>query len=527
MKTIAGIDLGTTYSALAVMDEIGKPNIVADFDGNRLTPSVAHIPKDSKETVNIGHKAKAYVSIEPERVIQFVKRKMGQPSFRYNVGGVDWSAIDISALILRKLKNECTEFGEIRDVVITVPAHFQEEERKATMDAGEIAGLNVLGIINEPTAAALFYATEHEVQGKIVVYDLGGGTFDVTVMDVQGKEIQILSSRGDGRLGGVDFDRAIVQYYNDTHRKETGKPLIESEICEDSPVGMPGEEAKIYSKLLERAELDKKSLTRKDSVSRNIGSIRITLERNEFEELISTQIARTEMLIETALDDAKLELKDINKVILVGGSTRIPAVYKSLKSLFGFSPTTVSNVDEAVALGAAISAGIKLHEKDPELIPVVARQEIEKTNLTDICCSCFGTLAITEDEHTQQQSLRNTIIIENGTRLPCKKTSTYYTMLDNQKSINVRITQSKDIEFDPEYVNIIGSIPIELPLNTPRNTEVIITYSYDKNSRLHCEISIPSADLFRDVSLSYSNSDVLSKADVNQKKVDLSGFTVE
>jgi molecular chaperone DnaK len=192
MKTIAGIDLGTTYSAVAVMDEIGKPNIVADFDGYRLTPSVVHIPADVQETVNVGQKAKAHAGIEPDRVIQFVKRKMGTPSHRYRIDGREWSPVEISALILKKLKDECTELGDISDAVITVPAHFQEEERKATMDAGQIAGLNVLGIINEPTAAALYYATEHDVRDKVVVYDLGGGTFDVTVMDVQGQDITIL-----------------------------------------------------------------------------------------------------------------------------------------------------------------------------------------------------------------------------------------------------------------------------------------------------------------------------------------------
>ena len=171
-------------------------------------------PQEQEDVARVGAEAKQMVAQQPERVVQFVKRHMGEPAYRFSAGGREWSAVEISALILRKLKEECVQRGEASDVIVTVPAHFDEVQRKATMEAGLLAGLNVLGLINEPTAAALYYASSHEMQGNVLVYDLGGGTFDVTVLEIKGTEVRILTSKGDGYLGGIDFDRTIVRHYD-------------------------------------------------------------------------------------------------------------------------------------------------------------------------------------------------------------------------------------------------------------------------------------------------------------------------
>ena len=211
MSNFVGIDLGTTFSAIARLNSIGKPEIVPNADGERITPSIVYFPSDDPGTIFVGLEAKQARALESGRVVAEVKRQMGESDSVIELDGKSYSPEAIAAIILEKLRKDAVQqIGEIADAVITVPAYFEEAHRKATMDAGEIAGLNVRAIVNEPTAAALFYATNHEVNGKVVVYDLGGGTFDVTVMDVRGREIDIISSNGDRHLGGVDFDNSLI-----------------------------------------------------------------------------------------------------------------------------------------------------------------------------------------------------------------------------------------------------------------------------------------------------------------------------
>lgn len=225
MGRIAGIDLGTTFSALAVLGETGRPETVPNADGERITPSAVFFAENG--VVLVGEEAVNAISSEPDKGARWVKRFMGSPEFPDTVAGKKWDPAELSSFILRKLKEDCgAQAGEITDAVITVPAYFDEARRKATMDAGKLAGLNVVGIINEPTAAALYYATQHAVGGRIMVFDLGGGTFDVTLMDVNGRQVDIICSRGDHQLGGVDFDGAVIRIMEKTYRDETGGNLI-------------------------------------------------------------------------------------------------------------------------------------------------------------------------------------------------------------------------------------------------------------------------------------------------------------
>jgi molecular chaperone DnaK len=358
MGTIAAIKLGTTYSALAALNAIGKPEIVADLSGNRVVPSI--VAFNGGDSVLVGVGAKNKLSSAPTKVVQHVKRMMSDPSHRYDIDGSTYSPIEISAFILKKLKEECVQLGEIEDVVITVPAHFNEIERKSTMDAGKIAGLNVLGVVNKPTAAAVYYASQSPMNGNVVVYHLGGGTFDVSILTISGDKIDVLASKGDGHLGGVDFDNELKKHAVAKARQELGHELFSDIFSDQLPEENTGAE-RTYFTLMDRAEQVKKQLSGREGAKFRgappFGNVSVDVARIDFEEMISSHLASTEMLLENALDDADLTADNIDKVVLVGGSTRIPKVSQMLESFFGFAPEKSINPDEAVTLGAAIMAG--------------------------------------------------------------------------------------------------------------------------------------------------------------------------
>ena len=529
-KTIAGIDLGTTFSALAVLNPIGKPEVIPTLGGDRLTASVVYFPEDDAGRVQVGLEAKKMAKTEPHRIVQFVKRKMGHPAHRYKIDDREWSPVEISSLILKKLKSECVQNGEIHDVVITVPAHFDEIQRRSTMDAGELAGLNVLGIINEPTAAALFYASQEKVDGKILVYDLGGGTFDVTLLEIRGQDVTILTSKGDGLLGGTDFDREIVRMYSEEHQRRLGMPLVHASALDHHNDEIPERHLAQLFKYLELAESDKRALSVKPTVNRAIssehGDIRITISQEQFEAAISAYIAKTEMLVETALEDANLSPSQIDQVILVGGSTRIPAFVKSLQKMFGKAPSKAINVDEAVALGAAISAGLKIREKKPSALPVAVRQELDKTRLTDVCNHYFGTIALYRDEDTNQVCDRNFIILRKNTKLPCTNKDTFRTVRDNQEIVNFRVTQSSEDESDPAYVREIGRFELPLPPERPKGSPLEVTYSYDTNQILRCSFTTEDG-ANHEATLAFREDGMLTQSALKRKAANLNEFQVD
>jgi molecular chaperone DnaK len=527
MSTLAGIDLGTTYSALAVLNELGKPEIVPDGNANRIVPSV--VAFSSENSAVIGAEAKNLLLTDPKNVIQFVKRQMGNPSFRYTAFGKEYSPVDISALILKKLKDECIQNGEIHDVVITVPAHFDEIQRKSTMDAGAIAGLNVLGIVNEPTAAALYYSTQAQTNGNIVVYDLGGGTFDVTILHINGNDVKILTSKGDGHLGGVDFDHEIVKYVASEFQKQNGADLFSNTLFSSRAGTPPEKEAVLYFTFMAEAEKAKKSLSIRPKADVRLasekGNVNVPLAREKFEELISSYIATTEMLVENALEDAKLRPSDIIKVILVGGSTRIPFVAKSIEGIFGFPPEKAVNVDEAVALGAAISAGLR-KITDDGAVPVAIREELSKTTLTEVCNKYFGTNAMFYNEKRGEDVEQNAIILKKDTPIPCAQTESFYTRRDGQEFFSMKVTESDEPWEDIDRVKPIGSFRMPLPPNTPKGALIKVTYEYDSNQRLKCTIQLPGVAVYES-EIGYDGEGNLKQSEVRRKAAALNDFTVE
>jgi len=476
MANIVGIDLGTTFSALARLNAIGRPEIVPNADGERLTPSAIFFDEDNSDIIRVGVEAINSRHLNAQRSVRWIKRQMGDMDYRMNVDGKDWTPVELSGLILKKLKQDCSaEHGEIRDAVISVPAHFDEVRRKATMDAGIASGLNVIGIINEPVAAALYYATTREVSGKVLVYDLGGGTFDVTIMDVKGHQMDIVCSQGDHALGGIDFDRTILEMLEQNYRDKFDSELIGSD--EDR------------AKYEDEAEDVKKVLSRRPSAKKMLygpaGSIRVEVTRETFEKAISSFMARTDILVEVALEEAGIEPSGIDTVLLVGGSTRIPLVRERLEKMFGFAPQSKVNVDECVALGAALHAGLTMLREKPDAVPAGIAGGLKDINLTDVCNHSYGTICAPVDKETGRRVIENRIILKKNTPLPCEASQTFYTVSKGQTRLEVTITQGEDTAV--EYVNKIATHKLELPPDRPAQCPIEVTYSYDVNQRMHCK----------------------------------------
>ena len=474
MSTIAGIDLGTTFSALARLNGIGRPEIVPNSEGERITPSAVYFEEEEAGAIRVGLEAVNCRQLSPERAVRWIKRHMGDQDWEKEIDGRNWTPQEISSLILKKLKQDGSVESKISDVVISVPAHFDEVRRKATMDAGTLAGLNVIGIVNEPVAAALYYATTQTVNGRVLVYDLGGGTFDVTILDIDGQQMDIICSQGDHALGGVDFDKKIVELLEDAYRTEHNAELIETE--------------QDRAKYEDEAEDVKKTLSRRNSVRKilygSAGSARVEITREQYEKAIEPLLARTEILVEVALEEAKSKVSDIQKVLLVGGSTRMPMVRQQLTEKFGFEPEVAVNVDECVALGAAIHAGLTKMQDNPKKVTAGVASGLKEVQLKDVCNHSYGTICAPMDEETGQHVIRNSIILQKNTPLPCEETQTFYTMADGQTELQVSITQGEDE--DPDFVNKIATEVFELPANRPANQPIHVQYSYDANQRMHC-----------------------------------------
>lgn len=475
MSSIAGIDLGTTFSALAILNDVGKPEVIANTEGQHLTPSALYFEDD--ETILVGQLALWASKEDDSRYVELIKRYMHKPEYPKTILGRKWTPAELSSLILKKLKQECSEqVGEITDAVITVPAHFDHVRRAATMEAGRLAGLNIIGIVNEPTAAALYYATTHDVAGRVVMFDLGGGTFDVTVLDVKGRKIDIVTSRGDHRLGGRNFDEKVLSHSVDEYKNGTGGDLCQT--SEDANRCRPV------------AEETKKRLSQRDHTSAELyGSarpLRVDYSRSEFEEAIAPYLARIEMLVEAALDDAGSGPDDIDHVVLVGGSTRVPCVRERLTRLFGSPPLNVVNVDECVALGAALEAGLRVLGTDESRLSPAARADLATIEKTEVTNHDYGTLCLKDDPDTGRTVLRNDILIPKNTPIPCKVTKPYFTAVDGQETVETVVTETQNGEEDPEFANERARDELRLPPGRPAGQPVDVTYSYDANQIMHC-----------------------------------------
>ncbi|NNE90259.1 MAG: Hsp70 family protein [Verrucomicrobiales bacterium] len=480
-----GIDLGTSTSALAHVRPDGNPEIVPNADGERLTPSVVFF--DQFDGIKLIGSA-ARDGGDPERTVHHIKKHMDDPSYTVNMDGQKWTPTEISAMILSKLKKECSKItGEIHDVVITVPANFNELARKATVTAGKLAGLNVMRLVNEPTAAALFYAQTQDISGRILVYDLGGGTLDITILEVDGDNIDILLSEGARHLGGSDFDEVLLEILSEEYRKQNGAELFSNE--------------RQRRRCLTLGEDAKKMLSKLQKVSETVGNesdgiARIDLSRQTFEDAIQRLLTRTVMLVEQACDQVDLKPTDIDHVVLVGGSTRIPRVAEILEKQFGKPPVSCGNVDECVALGAALFAQ-------------------RSRRVSEVCNHSYGTIAIIEDGSTGEAVVQNSVVIPKNTPIPCSMSQTYITSEDNEELIEVEITQGEDT--DPRYVDIVGKIALEVPPGRKAGCEVTVTYSYDENQRVRAQIFDAESGLKKDIAIEYKGEGVLSDEDVERK----------
>ena len=417
MGKIIGIDLGTTNSCVAVM-EGGKPTVIANQEGARTTPSVVAFTKNGERL--IGEPAKRQAVTNDENTISSIKRDMGTDHGR-TINGKKYSPQQISAMILQKLKGDAENYlGEkVTEAVITVPAYFNDAQRQATKDAGKIAGLDVKRIINEPTAAALAYGLDNEEEQKIMVYDLGGGTFDVSVIEIGDGVIEVLATAGNNRLGGDDFDQKIVDWMISEFKSKEGVDLSGDKMA--------------MQRLKEAAEKAKKELSAATTTNINLPFITATadgpkhfdmdLTRAKFDELTHDLVEKTAEPVQRALSDAGLTAGDLSKVLLVGGSTRIPAVQDKVKALTGHEPSKSLNPDECVAIGAAIQGG--------KLAGDAGAGEILLLDVTPLSLSIetMGGIA--------------TRLIERNTTIPTKKSQIFSTAADNQTAVDINVVQGE------------------------------------------------------------------------------------
>ena len=417
MSKIIGIDLGTTNSCVAVM-EGGKPVVIANTEGMRTTPSVVGFLKTGERVV--GEPAKRQAVTNAEKTISSIKRHMGS-DYKVDIDGKKYSPQEISAMILQKLKSDAEGYlGEkVTEAVITVPAYFSDAQRQATKDAGKIAGLDVKRIINEPTAAALSYGLDNEQEQKIMVYDLGGGTFDVSIIEIGDGVIEVLATAGDNKLGGDDFDNAITQYMLDEFKKAEGIDLSGDKMA--------------MQRLKEAAEKAKKELSSAMTTNINLPFITanqdgpkhfdMNLTRAKFDELTAFLVDKTKVPVQTALDDAGLTAADLDKVLLVGGSTRIIAVQDEVKRLTGKEPFKGINPDECVAIGACIQGG--------KLAGDAGAGDILLLDVTPLTLSIetMGGIA--------------THLIERNTTIPTKKSQIFSTAQDNQDAVDINVVQGE------------------------------------------------------------------------------------
>jgi molecular chaperone DnaK len=490
-----GIDLGTTTTGMAWVRPDGTPEIVPNADGGRLTPSVVYF--DPHEDIRLVGEA-ARDSGDAERTVQLIKRHMDDPDFSVTVGGRQWTAAEISALILAKMQRDGSRMiGPVRDVVLTVPANFNELARRATLAAGRIAGLNVIRLVNEPTAAALYYAHARQLEGRIMVYDLGGGTLDITILEVDRGGIRCLTSEGAGRLGGSDFDERILELMGEAYQHAHGVGLWDSEL-ERRRVLQSGEDLK---KMLSKLRLASETVGNPAG-----GMARIELSREDFEVAVSRLFTRTILLVEQALDSVGLAAADIDHVALVGGGTRMPRVRTMLQEYFGKEPVNCGNVDECVALGAALFAK-------------------KGADVQEVCNHSYGTLALVEEAATGRQTYANTVVIPKNTPIPCEKSQTYVTSEDNEESIDVEITQGEDT--DPRYVDVVGRISLKVPRNRPAGCEVTVTYRYDENQRVHAQVLDERSGKVTEVAVTYEGVGVLTDEQIEKRREQFAGMRIE
>jgi len=463
METIIGIDLGTTNSEVAVVQE-GQPVVIADEHNQKIMPSFVSLSEDGQ--ILVGEPARNQYALYPERTVKSIKRKMGTDE-KVSLGdNTLYTPQEISAIILRALKQRAEKFlgQEVRKAVITVPAYFSDAQRQATRDAGEIAGLEVVRIINEPTAASLAYETGHKTEQKILVYDLGGGTFDVSVVSIHAGLVEVLSSHGNNHLGGDDFDEKIYSFIIDHLKGEIGEAEVER----------LRQEPRFHARLLRSSEKAKRELSdrpyatveeeylmQKDGMPYHLS---LEISRTDYEEMIKPYIEETLEAIHVALKGANLTPYQINEFLLVGGATRTPLISRMIQERLNIEPRQELEPDLCVAMGASVQAGM------------IAGEEVSAV-LVDITPYTFGTSYVGELDGIPFYSMCYAPIIKKNTPIPASKSEVFYTMHDRQKAVEVKVYQGEDP--DAARNVMIGKFMVEGLSTVPAGNEIVFQLDLD------------------------------------------------
>lgn len=496
MSKIIGIDLGTTNSCVAVM-EGGESVVIPNAEGNRTTPSVVAFSKDGERMV--GQVAKRQAITNPDRTIMSIKREMGT-NYKVNIDGKAYTPQEISAMILQKLKADAEAYlGQtVTEAVITVPAYFTDAQRQATKDAGRIAGLDVKRIINEPTAAAVAYGVDKEQAQKVMVYDLGGGTFDVSILDIDDGVIEVLATAGNNRLGGDDFDKCVMDWMAAEFKKDTGIDLTGDKVA--------------MQRLKEAAEKAKIELSGVTSTNINLPYITadatgpkhldLTLTRAKFDQLTANLVEATSGPVKQAMSDAGLSSSDISKVLMVGGSSRIPAVQEMVKKLTGKEGFKGINPDECVAMGAALQGG-------------VFTGDVKGLLLLDVTPLSLGI---------ETMGGVMTKLIERNTTIPAKKSQVFTTAADNQTSVEVHVLQGE--REMAQYNKTLGRFNLDGIAPARRGVpQIEVTFDIDANGIVH--VSAKDLGTGKEQSITITASTNMSKDDIDKAVKDAEQYAAE